>query len=81
MENYSPETAYLTKTNVGPLFTNANIVNMEHTLHDALPATAKAQALTKDDLEHTAKETRARVHLTQTNGGATITAGSIAKGK
>lgn len=81
IENSTPDAAYATKTAVGPFFNQANIVNQQHTISDALPATAKAQALTTADTEHAQKEARAAAELQRRNGGVTVTAATIAKGR
>lgn len=81
IENASPDAAYLTKTNVGPVFTKSNIVEQIHTVSDALPATAKTSHLTKADAEVTAREGRARTELSGRNGGTAVTGGSIERGR
>jgi hypothetical protein len=81
VENATPDTAYLTKTNVGPAFTKSNIVEQIHTVSDALPAAAKTQHLTKADLEVTAREARGRTELGGRNGATTSSGGSIERGR
>lgn len=81
VENASADAAYLTKNNVGPAFTKSNIVEQIHTMSDALPAAAKAAHVTKADLEVTEREVRARVEISKRNGGTTISAGSIERGR
>lgn len=81
VENATPDAAYLTKTNVGPAFTKANIVEQIHTVSDALPAAAKTAHLTKADAEVTAREARGRTELAVRNGGTSVTGGSIERGR